>query len=91
MAGYDSEAVVDNRERNRYELTVEGETAFLDYSRKADSIILVHTEVPPALRGHHVGDALVKAALERAAADGLKVVPVCSFVRKYMEKHPNGA
>ena len=81
--------VIDNRGANRFELTVAGETAVLNYERTAKSIILVHTEVPPALRGRHLADALAKAAIERAHVDGLQVVAVCPFVKAYLRKHQN--
>jgi predicted GNAT family acetyltransferase len=79
--------VVDNRAASRYEVTVDGHTAVLDYERRSDRLVLVHTEVPPELRGRHLGDALVKAALDAAQADGLRVVPVCPFAKAYMHKH----
>jgi predicted GNAT family acetyltransferase len=31
---------------------------------------------------------MVKAALDHARAHGLKVAPVCSYVRAYMRRHP---
>ena len=48
--------------------------------------MIVHTEVP--LRGA-TGDVLVKAALDRAHAEGLRVVAVCPFARAYLRKHPD--
>ena len=87
MADYDSGAVIDNRERSRYELTIDGQTAHLDYDRKPDTIIFVHTEVPPSLRGHHLGDALARRAIDDAHAAGLKIVPVCPFVRGWIDRH----
>jgi predicted GNAT family acetyltransferase len=88
MTDVDFEGVVDNRERSRFELTVDGQTAFLDYDRKPDVMIMVHTEVPPALRGRHLADVLARRAIDAARSEGLRVVAVCPFVRKYMEKHP---
>jgi predicted GNAT family acetyltransferase len=44
--------------------------------------------VPSALRGQHVGDALVEAAFEAARSAGLAIVAVCPFVKAYMRKHP---
>ena len=79
--------VTDNNAAQRYELTVEGATAFLKYERSADRIALVHTEVPEHLRGRHLGERLVEVALERAKADGLTIVAVCPFVRSYMRRH----
>lgn len=84
----DAPAVVDNREASRYELTVDGETAFLLYERTPASITFVHTEVPVALRGRHLGDALARVALDRARTEGLRIVVVCPFVRAYLRRHP---
>jgi predicted GNAT family acetyltransferase len=81
-------SVTDNRATNRFELSVNGETAFLLYERTADTLTLIHTEVPVSMRGLHVGDALVEAAFEEARSARLRIVAVCPFVRAYMRKHP---
>jgi uncharacterized protein len=80
--------VVDNRTAHRFELVVDGQTAVLVYERKPDSLVLVHTEVPPSLRGQHIADILAKAALDAADAEGLRVVVVCPFVKAYLRRHP---
>src|SRR5580765_3202755 len=81
-------SVTDNRATNRFELSVNGETAFLLYDRTAESLTLIHTEVPVSMRGLHVGDALVEAALEDARSARLRIVALCPFARAYMRKHP---
>lgn len=83
------EDVRDNRERQRFELELEGQIAVLDYERTSKSLVLVHTEVPPALRGRHLADTLAKAAIDRAHAEGLSLVVVCPFVKAYLRKHPH--
>jgi predicted GNAT family acetyltransferase len=80
--------VTDNREAGRFELAKGDQLAFLKYERKPDRLVLVHTEVPSSLRGQHIGDVLVKAALEAARAEGLRVVPQCPFVQAYLRRHP---
>ena len=80
-------AVTDNREASRFELVVDGQTAFLTYERTPTSLVLVHTEVPPPLRGRHLADALAKAAIDAAHAEGLPFVAVCPFVKAYLRKH----
>jgi predicted GNAT family acetyltransferase len=77
-------AVIDNRELTRFELHVGSHVAFLLYERSAKTLTLVHTEVPAELRGQHAGDALAQAALDAARRDGLAVVAICPFVRKYL-------
>jgi predicted GNAT family acetyltransferase len=81
-------SVTDNRTASQFELTVDGHTGVLVYKRRPESLVLVHTEVPPPIRGRHFGDALVKAAIDAAHAEGLQVVAVCPFVRAYLRKHP---
>jgi predicted GNAT family acetyltransferase len=86
ITGLEPAAVSDNRQLHRFELTVGGHTAFLSYERDADTLTLVHTEVPDDLRGQHVGDALVEAALRAGRAEGRRIVAICPFVRAYMRR-----
>jgi len=75
-------------ERGRFQTTVDGLPGVLDY-RLADGVMhITHTEVAPALEGRGVAAALVEAALAHARANGLKVNPVCGYVRAYMRRHP---
>ena len=83
----DSADVVDNPAAQRFELALDGETAFLQYERSPGALVLVHTEVPEAFRGRHLGDVLVKAALDAADQQGLRIIAVCPFVRAYLRKH----
>ena len=80
--------VRDNREASRFEIAADAEIAFLDYVRKPDSIVFVHTEVPTALRGKGLAHLLAAAGLETARRDGLSIVAKCPFVRKYLKQHP---
>ncbi len=80
--------VIDNPERSRFELAVDGEMAVLVYERTPGALRLVHTEVPKAWRGRGLGERLGKAPLERGRADGLRIVAICPFVRAYLRKHP---
>jgi predicted GNAT family acetyltransferase len=82
------EEVVDNTAEERFELQVDGQMAFLKYERSNGALVLIHTEVPEALRGHHIGERLVQGALDAARAEGSRIVPVCPFVRAYLRKHP---
>jgi predicted GNAT family acetyltransferase len=80
--------IVDDRAQSRLELTVEGHTAFLAYERTRETFSIVHTEVPPELRGQHLGDRLVEAALRTAHDEHLRLIVICPFARAYLRKHP---
>lgn len=79
--------VVDNKARDRFELAVDGVTAFLLYKRTPDALALIHTEVPEAARGRRAGDALVEAALQSARSEGLRIIPICPFAKAYIRRH----
>ena len=84
----DETNVTDNRPASRFELEVDGQLAFLRYERRGGSLALVHTEVPEALRGRKIGDALARAGIEAARSEGLTLVAICPFVRAYLRRHP---
>ena len=79
--------VRDDPAARRLVVEIDGIEGFLQYATEPGRLILVHTEVPEALGGHGVGTALVQAALARARAEGLTVVPWCPFARNWMRKH----
>lgn len=80
--------ITHNTSENRFETTIEGQTGFISYQDQGDSIVYDHTIVPPELGGKGVGSALVKHALQYASQQHKKVVPSCSFVASYIDKHP---
>ena len=80
--------VKDNPALGRFEMGSGDGTAFVEYRRAGDRIVLVHTEVPEALSGKGVGSKLVSGTLDAVRAEGLKVVPRCEFVAAYIGRHP---
>ena len=80
--------VINNTAQHRFEIHVDGHIAFEDYALFDGGIAYLHTEVPPELAGRGIASFLIRSILDDAAAKGLKVKPVCPFVRAYIEKHP---
>ena len=83
--------VVHNSDANRFELTIDGQVAELDYRRDGDRLILTHTGVPGLLEGQGIGGKLVSAAVDQAETDQLTIVARCSFARDWLERHPEAA
>jgi predicted GNAT family acetyltransferase len=79
--------VRDNPEESRLETELNGQIATLSYERHPHAVVLVETDVPPALRGRGVANALAKWAIETAERDNLRVVAVCPFVQAYIKRH----
>ncbi|MFC3069005.1 GNAT family N-acetyltransferase [Phenylobacterium soli] len=81
-------AVVDNTATHRFEIVLEGETAFAEYQLVAGGIILPHTVVPTVFEGRGIASRLAVYAMDYARQRGLKVIPLCPFMAGYMKKHP---
>jgi hypothetical protein len=60
----------------------------LDYQRQAGRVVFTHTGVPPAYQGQGLAAQLVRAGLQWARAEGLQVIPACSYVQLYLQRHP---
>jgi predicted GNAT family acetyltransferase len=84
--------MADNLAEARYEVW-DGEklAAFTEYELTSDTIIFIHTEVEPEYEGHGVGGSLARFALDDARRRGLRVRPLCPFVKAWIERHPDYA
>jgi len=80
--------VVHATDRSRFELTRDGATAVLTYEEGDGDVAFLHTVVPAELEGAGIGSRLAEAGVRWAREQGLEVVPVCSFVRGWLERHP---
>jgi len=89
-AGSPGEAVVvDVPEKNRYELRLGGRLIGLAaYRRRNGRLVFTHTEVDEECSGRGFGTRLALAALDDARRQGVAVVPLCPFMARMIEQHP---
>ena len=77
--------VRNNPTEYRYEVWADGELAgYAQYVLPRGRIAFVHTEV---YEGMGLGSRLAQAALDDARARGLVVMPFCSFIAGFIERH----
>jgi uncharacterized protein len=63
--------------------------AELTYVRSGEGVITVdHTEVDESLQGQGVGEDLVKAVVEFARENNLKIKARCKFAKKVIDETP---
>lgn len=86
----DIPAVTHNAEQQRFELQT-APPAFLSYTREGNRVIMDHTYVPDELRGRGLAADLVRAALTEARQQHWSVVPACSYVAAFIDRHPEFA
>jgi uncharacterized protein len=84
--------VSNDPESRRYEAFVEGAPAgFADYHAQPGLITVLHTEIDPSFEGRGVGSAFVRGMLDDIHSQGARVLPVCPFVRAFLQRHPEYA
>ena len=83
----------DGPARGRYVVYLpDGQQAELTYGRRDPATIIAdHTFVPPDHRGKGIAEQLVARIMDDARANGLKIVPVCSYVAVQFRRHPEWA
>ena len=54
-------------------------------------MIIEHTEVSEELKGQNVGFLLVKAAVEFAREQNIKIIPLCPFANSVFKRKPEFA
>lgn len=72
---------------HRYVYQPDTAQAVLDYELADGRMVLTHTFVPEEFRGQGIAEKLVRAALTDARLHRYRVVPQCSYVAKFIERH----
>ncbi|MEW9529088.1 GNAT family N-acetyltransferase [Microbispora sp. NPDC049125] len=81
--------VVDRPDAARYEILVDGGIAgFVQYRLRPDVIAFTHAEIREEFEGQGLGSKLVREALDGARDAGLSVAPLCPFVLRFVQRHP---
>ena len=88
----DELSIVNNTALNRYEIYIGPALAgFTDYHLQPGLVTLKNTEVDHAFEGRGIGSRLVAGALDDIRERGAGVLPICPFVRAYLQRHPEYA
>lgn len=86
-----AEATVTS-EPGRFTIAVDGQNVGLADFHDRDGVrTFPHTEVSREFQGRGLATILVGAALAATREAGLRVVPACSMVADYIDKHPEYA
>jgi predicted GNAT family acetyltransferase len=74
---------------HRFVAQLPGGEAVLAYAAAGPGVVEFYsTFVPSAERGRGVAAKLVRAGADYARATGLRVVPSCRYVQRWLEAHP---
>jgi predicted GNAT family acetyltransferase len=91
-SGHDELIVRDNPEERQYEAYVGPELAGVaTYHAQQGLVTVMHTEIERAFEGRGIGSQFVAAMLDDIRRRQARVLPVCPFVRAFLQKHPEYA
>ncbi|SCL47685.1 hypothetical protein GA0070606_1188 [Micromonospora citrea] len=87
-----STLVEDNPAEHRFEILVDDALAgFAAYEPRGEVLVFTRTEVDPKFQNMGVGAALVRGTLDQLRERGATLVPRCSFVSAFIDRHPEYA
>jgi predicted GNAT family acetyltransferase len=81
------EKVTHDKDKSQFIILIDGKETYVDYHIEKKKMNLYHTHTDPDLRGKGLAAKVVKAALEYAKKNNLKVEPGCSYVQSFFKKH----
>ena len=78
-----------NQEPQCFTISVEGRpVGSIEYADRDGQRVLIHTEIDEAFSGRGLATILAGEALTATREAGLRIVPVCTLVAGYVDKHP---
>jgi predicted GNAT family acetyltransferase len=80
--------VKHNPQAQRFEIELDGQLAVTEYNLEGNDIYFIHTEVPAGFEGRGIGSQLARTALDYSQAKGYTVHVLCSFIKAYIQNHP---
>ena len=83
--------MIDNPDKQRFELSENGLTVFAQYRHHDNRYVLTHVEADPGLRGTGAAARLMDGIVALARERNLQIVPRCSYATAWFKRHPQAA
>ena len=80
--------IQDDPDAHRYKVWLGDEyAAYSEYENEPGRVVFTHTVVRPKFEGRGIGTRLAKFAVDDVRSRGLRITPVCPFIRSWLERH----
>ncbi|MGF1679993.1 GNAT family N-acetyltransferase [Photobacterium minamisatsumaniensis] len=77
-----------DKDKQTYFVELEtGYQAEVNYQADGNVLTLNRSYVPEALRGKGYAGIMMEAVLQEIERDGYKIIPTCSYIVYYLERH----
>jgi len=74
-------------DNQKFSIIIDGLESHIEYVKNNRVLNVVHTYVPSLLRGRGIAAKLVEAVIEYAKRNDFKIIPSCSYVKSYFDRH----
>ena len=81
--------VIHDTESERFIANIKGDEAYAAYTLKDNIIKVYSTFTPSHLRGRGIAKTIVENVFKYAKENNLKVNPICSYVKAFVERNDN--
>ena len=82
-------AIELDRDAGRFSIEEDGHAGVLDFDLTDGVMAINSVRVPDAIGGRGIAARLTRQALDQARADGLGVDPICPYVKRWIDRHPD--
>ena len=86
-----SPIITKNQSLSRFELLKNGHTAYADYKQDNGVLTIRFVFAPEELRGMGAAGDLMAGIVAYAAAQNLKIIPICGYAAAWLKKHAEHA
>ena len=80
--------VVNNKDKQRYELNLGTDIAYMEYRFQNDTKVLMHTYVPEKYRGKGNAMKFIQQVLDDIRKAKAQVMVNCAAVSRFVKEHP---
>lgn len=80
--------VVNNKDKQRYELNLGTDIAYMEYRFQNDTKVLMHTYVPEKYRGKGNAMKFIQQVLDDIRKSKSQVMVNCAAVSRFIKEHP---
>ena len=83
----DNLTVRHDLEKRRFIIDLGDDQAVINYKISDDRIIFLYAGVPQKYEGKGIAARLTREALEYAKAENYRVISLCSYISRFIERH----
>lgn len=80
--------IIVNEANSQFEMQTPEGLALIAYELDANTMSILHTEVPEAMEGQGIASDLAKFALDYARENDMRVKNYCRFVQVFLRRNP---